>query len=762
MSDARRAAVTIALGVGVAVAAACGGGDPEVIPPPDAGVDAASDGDTIDGAPPPTGPVRAPYGLDARPANPTCKAPARPPAAAPVKLERAFASVVLDAPIAMAQPPGDKARWFVAQRNGRVLTFPAANPPAAPPVAADLEVLTQRAVYIGIEGGLLGMAFHPRFAQNGRLYLLWTTFDQRGFVSEVGELTSTNGGATFDTYKEILAFVRGSPLHLGGGLAFGNDGYLYAGFGDGTDVGDDSLANGQTTSGFHSKVLRIDVDKTSAGKPYGIPSDNPFASGVGGAPEVFAWGFRNPFRLTVDRATGDIWVGDVGENQWEEINRVERGGNYGWPCREGAHDYLSQDLVKCPSPLGLTDPYFEVRHATPNTRAMVGGYVYRGAAIPGLQGTYVYADYIQQEVWTLATDATGALRSTLVNPSGPNGAFGGLAEDDDGEIYALGTLTNDVYKLVAAAPGAPSSFPDRLSKTGCVEPAAPARFASGVVPYTVQASFWSDGASKSRGLALPDGATIGVTPEGDFDLPIGSVVLKQFERGGRPIETRLLVRHDDGEWAGYTYAWLDDGTDAVLLTGGERRQAGGAPWHFPSRSECMRCHTKGAGRTLGLELAQLNGDLVYAATNRISNQLATLDHIGLFAAPLAAPPDALPRLADPAGAGPVAPRARAYLHANCAGCHRTGAEQGRAAMDLRASTPLGQTQACGVATALDRVGTAEGLLIKPGDPAASIVHRRMATRDAKAMPPLGSLVTDEGGRLLIEAWVRALTGCSDP
>jgi uncharacterized repeat protein (TIGR03806 family) len=757
----RRSIGAVGVVAAFAVAGACGGDEPTTSPAPDAGADSATDSGTSEAAPP-TGPVRAPYGLDARPPNSTCVAPQRPPAAAAVKLERVFANVVLDGPVAMAQPPGDKTRWFVAQRNGRVLTFPSANPPATPPVAVDLELLTARQVYVGIEGGLLGMAFHRGFAQNGRLYVLWTSFDQRGFVSEIGELTTTDGGTTFAAYKEILAFVRPSPIHLGGGLAFGTDGYLYASFGDGNDVGDDDLANGQKTSGFDSKVLRVDVDAPAAGKAYGIPSDNPFAQGVGGSPEVFAWGFRNPFRLTVDRATGDVWVGDVGENQWEEINVVRRGGNYGWPCREGAHDYLTQDLVKCPSTLGLSDPYFEVRHTTPNTRALIGGYVYRGAAIPSLRETYVYADYIQQEVWTLAADASGAPRATLINPSGPNAAFGGLAEDDAGEIYALGTLTNDLYKIVAATPGAPSTFPDRLSKTGCVDPAAPARFAPGVIPYSVRASFWSDGAIKSRGLALPDGAKIDVTPDGDFDLPNGSVLVKQFERAGRPIETRLFVRHDDGEWAGYSYAWLDDGSDAVLLAGSERRQAGGAPWHFPSRAECMRCHTKGAGRTLGLEVAQLNGDQVYLSTNRVSNQLATLEHIGLLTAPLTAAPDALPRLADPAGTGPVAPRARAYLHANCAGCHRTGAEQGRAAMDLRFSTPLANTNACSVATSLDRVGTLEGLLIKPGDPAASVAHRRMATRDAKAMPPLGSLVVDEGGRLLVEAWVRALTGCSDP
>lgn len=745
----------------IVVAAVSCGDDPPAAPPPPAPADAATDGpiDRPD-AGADAGPARAPFGLDTRPANPTCVAPARPPSAAPVKLERVFAGVSLSGPVAMVQPPGDPSRWFVAQRDGRVLTFPVAAPPASPAVAADLAAMTGREVYVGAEGGLLGLAFHPRFAQNGRLYVHWTAYDAPDFVSEIGELTTSDGGATFPAYRTILRFVRSSPLHLGGGLAFGRDGTLFASFGDGSDVGDDSLKNGQSLTGFASKVIRIDVDRPSGGKAYGIPADNPFAT-VPGQEEVYARGFRNPFRLTVDRATGEVWVGDVGENSFEEIDRVERGGNYGWPCREGARDYLAQDATKCPSALGLTDPVHEIAHVPANSRAVIGGYVYRGSKLAGFAGTYVYADYIQQEVWSLAFDGPGAPRATLLNPAGPNGAFGGIAEDDAGELYVLGTLTNDVYAIVPAAAPAPSTFPARLSETGCVDRAAPTRFSAGVLPYDVRAPFYSDDADKRRGLALPDGAKITVGADGDLDLPNGSVTIKTFERAGRPIETRLFVRHADGEWAGYSYAWLADGSDALLLEGSARRDAGGGPWHFPSRAECLRCHTAAAGRTLGLELAQLNGDMVYTSTNRVSNQLATFEHIGLFAAPLPASPDALPRLPDPYGAEPVAVRARAYLHASCAGCHRPSGGAGRATIDLRATTPLASTSACDVTSSFDAAGAARKI-VAPGSAGTSLLVDRLSRRDARGMPPLGSLRVDARGVALVGAWVDGLAGCAGP
>lgn len=703
----------------------------------------------------PTGtpPRRAELGLDARPPNATCLAPARPPAAGPVKLERVFAGVNLSYTMTMAQPPGDRSRWFVANRLGTIVSFPVANPPAAPPVVADVATLAGKPVFADLEGGFLGFAFHPKFAENGRMYVTFTTTSGSTFASEVGYLTSANGGASFTSYTKVLSFDRPIAEHNGGGIAFGNDGYLYLSFGEATDD-----TYGQMTTTFFGKVLRIDVDNPSGGKAYGIPPGNPFIGG-GGDPEVFAYGLRNPFRLSIDRATNDVWVGDVGDDRWEEVDRIVAGGNYGWPCREGAHDLKPNDPYLCPSMVGLIDPIYEHPHIPVGpARSVTGGVVYRGSAMPALQGTYVYGDFMTLELFGLTVDpATGAVTSVRLNPDGPELAFTHFAEDVDGEIYATSVLENVIYKLVPAGPTAPSTFPERLSQTGCVDPADPKMPARGMIPYDVNVPLWSDGAEKERFFAIPDGTKITVTDDGDFDFPIGSVLTKSFSLGGKRIETRLFVRHDDGGWAGYTYEWNDEQTDATLLRSEKTKNASGVSWTFPSRSDCMRCHGAAAGRTLGPELAQLNGDMTYPSTGRTANQLATLEHIGMFSAPLGRPPSELPAYPAPFRDGPLEGRARAYLHSNCSMCHRPNGNSGRAGMDFRFATSLAGMKACNVDPVVDDLGVPGAKIIAPGTPERSIVSLRTHDAADKRMPPLGTRVVDTRGVDLLDAWIRGVS-----
>ena len=209
-----------------------------------------------------------------------------------------------------------------------------------------------------------------------------------------------------------------------------------------------------------------------------------------------------------------------------------------------------------------------------------------------------------------------------------------VTRDHDGEIYAF-DVTARVFKMLPASAPQPSTFPQKLSQTGCVDASDPTRLAPGVIPYTVSAELWADGADKERGFALPDGARIDVAADGDLTLPVGAVTMKTFRLGGKPVETRLFVRHDDGDWAGYSYEWDDAGRDATLLVTGKVKAVGAQTWTFPSRGECLQCHTAAAGRSLGLELPQLNRDYLYPATNRTDNQLRVLDHIGVLSAPLA-------------------------------------------------------------------------------------------------------------------------------
>jgi uncharacterized repeat protein (TIGR03806 family) len=736
---------------------ACGGDEGGGGTPSDDGGDGGNGGD---GAPPP--PTRAEFGLDARPANPTCKAPDRPPSTAPVKFERVFDNVQLAAPMAMAQAPGDGSRWFVALRGGTLVTFPTTNPPNAPATVANLSTLSGNAVAgLGGEGGFLGMAIHPKFAQNGRIYVSWTDNAQGtgSMRSVIGYITSTDGGQSFTSYKEILAFDQTTATnHKGGGLAFGKDGYLYASFGDGGG-GDDQFVKGQTKSGFFSKILRIDVDNPADGKPYGIPNGNPFKAG-GGSPEVFAYGFRNPFRFSVDRETNEVWVGDVGQNQWEEIDaKVQAGGNYGWPCKEATHDYLNTNATKCPNP-GATfiDPVVEHEHVPRNSRSITGGVVYRGKAMPAFAGTYVYGDYVKQELWSVTFEG-GEAKSTRLNEAGPAANWVGFAEDVDGEVYALALNQGSIYKLLPAGPQPPDTFPTLLSKTGCVDPSDPTKPASGLVPYGVNSALWSDGAKKDRWMALPDGKTITVGPDGDFDFPNGTVLMKSFSVNGKLVETRLFMRHDDGGWAGYTYEWNDAQTDATLLRSSKTKAAGGQNWYYPSRSECVTCHSEAAGRSLGLELGQQNGDFVYTSTNRISNQLKTLEHIGMFSAPLGQPVDQIIAYPDPIGtAGTAEARARSYLHSNCSNCHRPKGPGG-GDMDLRFATALKDTKTCDVDPQRGDMGVDGAKILAPGAPPKSVLSLRPHSPAANRMPPLATSVVDDKGVKVLDDWITSVTAC---
>jgi uncharacterized repeat protein (TIGR03806 family) len=320
-----------------------------------------------------------------------------------------------------------------------------------------------------------------------------------------------------------------------------------------------------------------------------------------------------------------------------------------------------------------------------------------------------------------------------------------------------------------------------LSQTGCVDPADPKRPAAGLIPYDVASPLWSDGADKERFFALPDGARIrvkdcsrapaacvppsaGGTPEDDghWELPVGTVLVKAFRMGGRHVETRLLVRLDAFTWKGYSYKWNDAQTDAEVLPdvidGLREPVAGGGGsqlWHYPSRAQCLQCHHTAAGISLGLTSAQLNREYAYPS-GVTENQLVALERIGLFEAPLPTP--APPVLADPrAAALAVEARARSYLHANCANCHRPGGSfEG---IDLRRDTPLAATGMCNRPPEKGDQGIGGALLLVPGDPERSLLSVRMRRLEAGRMPQIGTSVLDSDGVRVVEDWIRSIRSC---
>jgi glucose/arabinose dehydrogenase len=345
---------------------------------------------------------------------------------------RGFAS-----PLDLKVPTGDDARLFVVEQGGRIRIVRGGA--ILPQPFLDISAR----ISSGGEQGLLGLAFHPSYRSNGRFYVNYTDPGGDSHVSEFK--VSANADVADASSERTLLFVR-QPFanHNGGGLAFGSDGFLYAGFGDGGSGGD-PFGNGQNLQTPLGKMLRIDVDR---GDPFAIPADNPFTGVSGAVPSIWAYGLRNPFRFSFDAATGDLYVGDVGQESVEEIDvglLARRGGeNYGWNLTEGSQCY--QPSSGC-NRTGLTLPVTEYTHA--DGCAVIGGVVYRGCRLPGYAGTYFYSDYCSAFVRsfrlangqaTEARDWTGQLGRGLDRPT----SFG---TDADGEVYIV-DQDGEIYKIV--------------------------------------------------------------------------------------------------------------------------------------------------------------------------------------------------------------------------------------------------------------------------------------------------------------------------
>ena len=691
-------------------------------------------------------------GLAERPSNATCLAGDPPTTVTGIATEPAFPDLPeLEEATALVQAPGDTGHWYVLEKEGRVLRF--TNSPGASgfELVANIE---SRVFSDSSESGLLGIAFHPDFAANGEVYLSYTAnSSSSASESRISRFTSPDDGATLDTGSEEVLLTLDQPFtnHNGGNIAFGPGGYLYIGFGDGgssRDPGD----RAQNTRNLFGSILRIDVDN---GSPYSTPADNPFAmnalcndgTGAISCPEIYAWGFRNPWRWSFDAATGELWVGDVGQGDWEEVDMVELGGNYGWRCREGAHEHDTSGV--CPP--NLIDPVIEYENDEEGI-SVTGGYVYRGSDIPELVGRYVFGD-LNGKIFADTLAGGGAQKYEVLLSTG--GAIVSFAEDADGELLYIDYAGGDIRRIVPAGGSSSGGPATLLSNTGCVDPSDPTLPAPGLIPYEPIVGFWSDGADKERWYALPDAGTVDVAADGDWLFPIGSVLVKNFRLAGELVETRLFMRHSDGDWAGYTYEWNEAGTEAVRVIGGKVRDVGGQSWVYPSESDCMLCHTAAAGYTLGLEHAQLNSTMTYPSTGIAANQLVTADAIDVLSAPLPDTPDALPRL--PGASAGLEDRARAYLHANCANCHRPGTAV-PSDMDLRFATDFAETDTCNVVPQ-DDLGIPDARIVAPGDAVRSVLAVRPDRRDSTGMPPLASTVVDGAGVQLLVDWIESLGAC---
>jgi len=738
-------------------------------------------------------------GLDDRPVNATCKAFSAPPPSGNVQLVSRFPGVSLTAPTGMFQRPGDNARWFVTQRGGKLVSFP--NTPTASNADVKLALDLSAVTHTEWDCSLSGIAFPADFATSKRAYIAYCYLGpQTGshLQVRVSRFATNDGGLTFDPASEQVILALDHPhdashpnigLHTSDAMRFGSDGLLYIAIGDGGPQGKGGGTQAQDTSDLRGKLLRLDVsDLTkSLSKDWvanrqriaaDIPPTNPFVGG-GGNPAIYAYGFRNPWQWHFDRADGSIWLGDVGNGTREEVDRkLVAGANYGWSGMEGF--LCTNDFPAVCTDPAVQKPLLDYTHGSGDQQgnAVTGGLVYRGTGVPSLTGAYIFGDSSGQRIWAVrdvdhVADGVVPAKELLFRGA-PVSSF---AEDQNGELYATILFPTATYgagtilaleELPAVIADPLTGPPAHLSETGCFDATDAKTPAAALVPFEPTAQLFSDNATKRRWLALPDGASIGLLPDGDVEMPNGSVLVKEFSIEGKRVETRFLVRGDsDGRWAGYSYRWNSDESDADLVAGDGATEpvgSGSQVWTFPSREQCFQCHTNVANVALGPELSQLNRTIEYPATGRAANQLETLWSIGMLDVPATGTDvTTIPKLAaldDPSRN--IEERAKSYLHANCSFCHRPEGPTFTPA-DLRFTTSLANASICDQLPTIDDLAghiPSDPRLFAPGAPERSVLWVRMTTTEGGIrMPPIARSVTPTVPSQLISDWITARTSC---
>ncbi|RRQ48857.1 PKD domain-containing protein [Maribacter algicola] len=772
--------------------------------------------------------------------------------------ESAFPNITFDSPIAFLPVPNDNSRIVVAQLNGEIYAIGSDNATNQKQLivnwAPEVGDRNEGAVW---DGGFLGLAIHPQFGVDPTKNLMFAYYSTNAANNGLGT------GQGFSCNKEdfsgnylilerfrvnpaTMAFVAGSremmirrelynTTHRGGGMTFGMDGYLYLTTGDqATYASAQDIANN-----LDGGVLRLDVDmiggatshapkrflqdpgvgNTNPGTPgflpsaglemsgafYFIPNDNPYNVPLGNTTspvfeEYYTIGHRSPHRLTMDSATGDLYIGEVGESTHEEINVLRNtpstaGKNYGWPLWEGNANFNPNCTP------ALTQLYNNNPHEGPLTDfvrseagSIIGGYVYRGS-IAQFQGRYIAADYQTNQMFAINTQS-GAKENLGVGP----GQVISFGQDRNGELYML-TLgaggDSGIFRLTESINT--NGAPQLLSETGVFNTGVNNDFSDigeltvtqGFIPYEMIDPFWSDGAYKRRWMAIPNDGSHNSAAEqiqwsenGDWQFPIGSVLVKHFNypiddtdpNVTRKIETRFSIKGTNGQFYFLTYKWNATETDATLVdmtvgdnatisvatSGGGTRNVN---WLYPNNAQCIECHSPALGGSLGPRTRFLNKDFDYAEkSGTVGNQLVTLSALGILnqtITDLDTPGYLTHKAMDDLNAS-LDERARSYLDNNCAYCHQP-ATGNASPIDLRLSNSLAQTR---VLTTIGNNIPGEptiNYIVVPGDAANSqLYHRANSLTPGVKMPPVAKGIIDTEGVALLEAWINQLQPPANP
>lgn len=762
-----------------------------------------------EGASPRPASARAP-GIDALPPLTTSRVVGSPEPPPPYRVVNAYPRLTLPHPIAIAPQPGSDRMLLVVHDTewGPTNIVRIVDDPQTDRFETLLE----------LDSIAYDFAFHPDFSRNGHVYV-----GLNGPV-EAKEAKRTRvvryhidpkPPYALDAASATMIIEWESDGHNGGALDFGPDGMLYVTSGDGTSDSD-RWNSGQDLSRVLGKVLRIDVDRPDAGRAYSVPKDNPFVGEPGARPETWCYGLRNPWRMKFDPANGQLWVTQNGQDQYEQVYLAQRGANYGWSASEGSHPFYPDRHRGRP----ISPPAAEHPHA--EARSLTGGVVYHGSSLPDVRGAYIYGDHSTGKIWGIRHDGKQVVWNRELADTTLK--ITGFGANRRGELLVLDHVKNGTICRLEPTPPAEASegnkFPRTLSESGLFKSVQSHAMQDGILPYSVNAELWSDGAHKERFIAIPAKAgedrRIGFAAKGGFEFPDETVLVKSFALktdAGRPetqrwIETRFLTKQQ-GEWVGYTYAWNAQGTDATLVEAAGRDQPfeikdpsapGGVrlqTWHYPSRAECMVCHSRVANFVLGPSLLQFNKDHDYGG-GRVDNQLRVLEHVGLLksnwhgdalnnvrtdgkrkdldgdaldayvqketeakgqreARPsrlLTKGPAAYEKLVDPYDEkADLNGRARSYLHANCAICH-VEAGGGNAMMELDFPTPPENMRLFDAVPLHDALGLADARLIAPGAPERSILPHRMSIRGPGQMPPLATSLVDDRAVALMRRWAK--------